>query len=104
MRYFELDREGRVIGDFARPQPSRVLILLEERPSRFHMRVVDAWVEDAQALNAEAARLLKLKLRERLLDEILDRDASLAAAKTAIAANRDRWLEEIKTRLRGADG
>lgn len=104
MRYYELDSSGRVTADFARPQPWLTLLLLEDRPSRFHRWEGKAWVEDTIALNAAAADQLRGELRERLLDEILDRDASLAAAKTAIAANRDRWLEEIKARLRGAGG
>lgn len=72
MRYYELDKNGKVFGSYAVPQPEKILILLEDAPDELSMHDGEKWVPDTERVAAKAV--------------IEKKAADVAAAKDSISA------------------
>lgn len=75
MRYYELDKDGKVKGSYAVPQPGKGLILLEDAPDDESKWDGQKWVPDEDIIKAKLAAkdeaekevLVQAKMRERAI-------------------------------------
>ena len=78
MRYYELDVNGRVQGNYALPQPNKILHLIEEPPPEISFPIRDGvpgtkWIEDIVATSQQADEAnRKARKRQDFIDNFPD--------------------------------
>jgi hypothetical protein len=88
MRYYDLDVNGRVTGDYAVLQPDKTLYPLEDRIDDTYMRngvPGDAWIVDTVLVAARQAEADKVSKKHQAIIDNLPSWAQVDAAITAIS-------------------